>query len=92
MNAPTDTLAREFSAALKTELSVDEMVEVVRLNRVESNPHICHSADFCDTNMVLHEVFMKYGMDVADEGGVEKWGALWNETWDKAKAAEFWMN
>lgn len=92
MNPTTDILAQEFSVALKTELPVGEMQEIVRRNREESDPRICHSHDFCDANVVLHEVFMKYGMDVADEGGVEKWGALWNETWSKAKAAEFWID
>ena len=41
--------------------------------------------------MVLHEVFMRYGMDVADEGGVDRWADLWNEVWNLAKARDFLM-
>lgn len=64
---------------------------MVAENRTESNPNVCHSGDFCDSNMILHEVFMRYGMDVADEGGVDRWGDLWNEIWTRAKARDFLM-
>ncbi len=39
--------------------------------------------------MVLHEVFIKYGMDVADEGGMDHWGELWDRAWNLVKAHEF---
>ena len=50
------------------------MSEIVERNKNETDPNICHSHDFCDANMFLHEVFMAYGMDVADESGMERYG------------------
>ena len=91
MNTSVEQLAREFSDALKSQLSEDEMREIVRRNRTETAPRICHTHDFCDTNAVLLEVFNRHGMDVADEGGLDRWGRLWDEAWDKAKAEEFWI-
>lgn len=67
------------------------MDQVVEGNRTETNKNVCHSGDFCDSNMVLHEVFMRYGMDVADEGGAEKWGHLWDAAWTLAKTRDFAM-
>ncbi len=62
---------------------------MVLRNRRQRKAHICHSHDFCDANMVLHEVFMRYAMDITVEGGTERWGQLWDETWNVAKANEF---
>ncbi len=83
-------LAQEFSRALKGQLSVEELRLIVSRNRAEANSKICHSHDFCDANVVLHEVFLNHGMDIADEGGRDKWGALWDEAWNIAKTSEFW--
>lgn len=68
MDVSAEQLAREFSNSLKKILSKAEIVELVRRNREEISPNICHSHDFCDANMALHEVFMGHGMDIADEG------------------------
>lgn len=76
---------------MRENLSAEQMDLVVEGNRTESNPNVCHSGDFCDSNMVLHEVFMRYGMDVADEGGADKWGYLWDAAWNLAKKREFAM-
>ncbi len=62
---------------LKTWLSPEEMQEVVCRNEGEHDPTICHSHDFCDANMAMHEVFMSHGMDVTDEGGVDRFGQKW---------------
>ncbi len=88
-NVTVKLLAHEFSQALRSSLSPEEMTEVVLRNRAQASPNICHSHDFCDANMVLHEVFMKHGMDVADEGGMDRWGELWDRAWNLAKANEF---
>jgi hypothetical protein len=39
---------------------------------------------------VLFDVFMKYGMDIAAEGGRARWGPIWDESWTIAKASDFW--
>lgn len=86
-----DSLANQFSQLMRSTLTAEQMDQVVAENRAETNPNVCHSGDFCDSNMVLHEVFMRYGMDVADEGGVDRWADLWNEVWNLAKARDFLM-
>lgn len=91
-NAPPtpESLAREFSDALKGLLSPEEIRELVERNREETNSRICHTHDFCDANVVLFDVFMNHGMDIADEGGRDRWGKLWDESWQIAKASDFW--
>lgn len=89
MSKDTQVLAREFSAALRALLSADQMQMVIERNAEETNPRICHSHDFCDANVVLLEVFLSHGMDPADEGGMERWGGLWDATWNLAKAQKF---
>lgn len=91
-NVEVEMLAKEFGEALKSHLSSDEMREVLSRNRAEADLRICHSHDFCDTNMVLHNVFVKHGIDIADEGGRDRWGILWHDVWNKAKSAEFWSS
>ena len=76
---------------MRSTLTAEQMEQVVVRNRTESNPNICHSHDFCDSNMILHEVFMRYSMNVADEGGAEKWGHLWDAAWSLAKIRDFAM-
>ena len=89
MTPTVETLALEFSQGLHSYLSDEQMAEVVRRNRAELSPGICHSHDFCDANMFLYDVFMKYGMNPVEEGGMDRWGELWDRAWNMAKAAEF---
>ena len=85
-----ESLAREFSDAINALLLPEEVLEIVQRNREETDPRICHTHDFCDANQVLLDVFMKHGMDIADEGGLDRWGRLWDESWKIAKASDFW--
>ena len=89
MSPNAQVLAHQFGVALRTFLSKKEIRAVILRNRRQKNANICHSHDFCDTNIVMHDVFMRYGMDVTDEGGLDRWGRLWDETWNLAKANEF---
>ena len=89
MQITVQSLALEFSHALRSELSAEEMRVVIQRNRAQLSPNICHSHDFCDANMVLHAVFLQHGMDAADEGGMDRWGELWDHAWNMAKAEEF---
>ncbi len=89
MTPTAETLAFEFSQGLHSCLTEEQIAEVVRRNLAETSPGICHSHDFCDANMVLHEVFMKYGMNPVEEGGMDRWGDLWNRTWNMAKGSGF---
>lgn len=89
MTSTVETLALEFSQGLRSYLTDEQMAEVLRLNLAEISLGICHSHDFCDANMFLHEVFMKYGMNPVEEGGMDRWGDLWDRAWNMAKASEF---
>lgn len=89
MTPTAETLALEFSQGLRSCLTAEQMAEVVRLNLAEDSPGICHSHDFCDANMVLYEVFMQYGMNPVEEDGLDRWGDLWDRSWNLAKAAGF---
>lgn len=84
-----ETLAREFSEALKAYLTEAQMQAVVERNRAETAPGACHSHDFCDANMFLYDVFLRHGMDPAAEGGMDLYGSLWDQTWNLAKGQDF---
>ena len=71
MTPTIETLALEFSQRLRNYLTEEQMVDVVRRNLAETSPGICHSHDFCDANMFLYDVFMKYGMNPVEEGGMD---------------------
>ena len=92
MTPAAETLAFEFSENLRSYLTEEQMAEVVRLNHSETATGICHSHDFCDSNMFLYDVFIKYGIDPVEEGGVYRWSNLWNRVWNMAKASEFRIN
>ena len=89
MTPTIETLTLEFSQRLRNYLIEEQMVDVVRRNLAETSPGICHSHDFCDANMFLYDVFMKYGMNPVEEGGMDRWGDLWDRAWNTAKGAGF---
>lgn len=89
MTTTIGTLPREFGKALRSLLPAEEMQEVVLRNQNESRPGICHSHDFCDANVVLHEVFLAHGMDIAVEGGRDRWGEIWDSVWNVARSRDF---
>lgn len=89
MTPSVESLASEFSQSLHALLTSEQMALVIARNLAQTRPGICHTHDFCDANVVLHDVFLAHGMDPADEGGMEKWGALWDAVWNLAKTREF---
>lgn len=89
MSPSVETLALEFSQGLRAYLTEDQMTEIIRRNLAETSPGICHSHDFCDANMFLYDVFMKYGMNPVEEGGMGRWGGLWDSAWNLAKGRGF---
>lgn len=86
-----DSLAMEFCHEMRATLTQEQMEQVLALNALEMNPNVCHSHDFCDANMVLNEVFVRHGMDATEDGGMGRWGDLWNQTWNLAKSRGFRM-
>jgi len=89
MTPSIEKLAHEFGAALRSFLTRKEIQAVITRNRRQKKTNICHSHDFCDANMFLYDVFIRYGMDITEEGGLDRWCGLWNATWNLAKSREF---
>lgn len=86
-----EQLADKFAAVLREWLEPHEFERMKRLNRAEPRtPHkVCHSHDFCDANMAMHEAFTSFGIDPlssdeAGEGMSEQVNDLWNDSWDHA--------
>lgn len=50
---------------------------------------MCHLHDFCNANVVIYEVFLRYGMDPAAKGGMDYYGVLWDQAWNLAKSRDF---
>ena len=66
-----DSLAMEFCDELRATLTPEQMEQAAALNAAETHPNVCHSHDFCDANMVMHEVLVRYGMDATEEDGMD---------------------
>lgn len=87
-----ERIAREFSRVLREWITDEQMQEVIRRNKAETDTRICHSHDFCDANMAMDAAFRDLGMDPF-EGGEhisEATCELWGAAWDVAKSAEFY--
>ena len=94
MTTPTaQEVAREYSKVLRDWLSEEEMAEVIRLNKAQANPSVCHSHDFCDANMAMQEAFRNLKtttpFDASGDDEEAQVTELWNEAWDIAKKSEF---
>lgn len=89
MMPTAEILALEFCQELRASMTAEQLVLAAIRNSEEPDPRICHSHDFCDANMALYAAFMRHGMDPADEGGMERWGQLWDRSWNLAKAGGF---
>ena len=82
-------VAKLFCARVKEEIGAENLSKAVALNRTEKDANVCHTHDFCDTNMVMEAA--------CDEAGIPGWAdgedgvrtAIWNEAWTLAKSAEF---
>lgn len=93
LNFTTEQIAKEFSKVLKTWLSEDEMNEIVALTICEIDPSICHTGDYCDSNMAMHGAMINLGMLSEDDEDYlnEAFTDLFNNSWDEAKKNLFYM-
>jgi hypothetical protein len=82
----TQELADRFVTLLRRDLTPKQWQAMVRDNRTETNPHICHSHDHCDANMVMAEAFEALA-GVAPDIDNDDHTALWNAAWDAAMPA-----
>lgn len=80
-----DSMARAFVLGLQQAIGLDDMAQVIQLNKMETDPNICHSHDLCDANMVMAEAQIQvlgFAPDVQSESQTQ----LWNAAWSSAKA------
>lgn len=86
-------LAQAFSKRLRHELGAD-LAEVIRRNRDEISPNVCHSHDFVDANMTMLEAVR----DVAQEEPrtpeeevalVHRYSQICDAAWTLARAHHF---
>lgn len=87
LNFSTEQVAKEFSKVLKNWLSVEEMAEIVELTKKETDPMICHTGDYCDSNMAMHAAMVNLGVLAEDDESDfdEPFMKLFNDSWDLAK-------
>lgn len=93
LNFTNEQVAKEFSRVLKTWLSVDEMAQIVELTKKETDPMICHTGDYCDSNMAMHAAMVNLGVLAADDESDfdEPFMKLFNDSWDLAKKNLFYV-
>ena len=79
-------LAVRFGKLLRQNMSAKEYRLVVHRNRKETQPSVCHSHDFCDSNMVMRDALLSLGF--SRRGLTERMcnpGAtadLWMDAWN----------
>jgi len=75
----TLVLAARFIIGLTQELRPDQF-ETACVRNVNAKPGICHSHDFCDANMTMHDAWcatFNAEPDVANEKDAAIWSAAW---------------
>jgi hypothetical protein len=89
------TIGDTFAALLREWLEPHEWDAMRRENAECTDPRICASGDYCDSNMAMADAFeihnvplWKHGgdWDNEDEGMREDAFPLWNAAWNYAKA------
>jgi len=83
-------VARAFAKAIGRDWGAATLAKIDELNAAEANPGICHSGDFCDSNVYMEEAIGEVTKlevnPLAEDGKAFK---LWNTAWDYAKAVGF---
>lgn len=85
-----EKLAKEFSDLLAREIGIMAIREVQRKNAEWPDSDVCHSHDFCDANMVMHEAGKNLKL-WDDDSDMEVIMALWNPAWDLAVEQKFYI-
>lgn len=92
--ATTKDIARRFIQEVRSELTVEQLQEVVEKNSTEAYEGCCATHDFCDANLLMEAAWISLGLKTPIEHDAEdietsKVYDKWNEAWDLAKAAHF---
>ncbi|WP_431798061.1 hypothetical protein SGO26_30200 (plasmid) [Cupriavidus metallidurans] len=92
LSAAVELLAEKFASNLRAWLSPEEMAAVNERNRLDNDPMICHSHDFCDANMAMHNAVVELRINSED---VPSWSdemvALLNAAWEVARRNNFYV-
>ncbi|MBP0639946.1 hypothetical protein [Cupriavidus sp. AcVe19-6a] len=83
-------IAKAFCKELALDLTPEQLELARERNRTETATGVCHTHDFCDSNMTMLAAFVACGL-VKDLDSVieESMHPLWNSAWDLALKAEF---
>lgn len=76
-------LAHDFASFVHEALTKEQMVDLVKLNKVETDWKICHSHDFCDANQLMLDALAEqdesYSFDSSDTGIMQAIDDAWNQ-------------
>lgn len=101
MKLPTaQQLADEFCRQLQGTLDSADFATLQARNRNEDNANLCHSHDFCDSNVVMWNAIKSLTGFEPDEsnpqmngkympGMTDELGRLWSTAWNKAREQDF---
>lgn len=80
-----EQLADRFAAVLREWLTPGEWEAMRAANGAETDPGICHSHDYCDANMAMHQAFSDHAPELMSDGVVgEDAVPVWNTAWEIA--------
>lgn len=84
-------IADGFRSVLRSWLSESDLLEVDRRNKAEKSDSVCHTHDFCDSNMAMLEAFEKVtGRPLFVDGVIpDENSDLFNDAWEVAKVDGF---
>lgn len=86
-------VAREFSRELRATLTAEQIAQAVALNAAEpADSPVCHSADFCDSNMCMAAAIQRVCHVSEDDilnDPTDYLSNLWNAAWAVAEAGGF---
>src|SRR4051812_32418451 len=68
-----EDLASSFAYAVRRRLGYIRFQQMVLANDRESNPAVCHSHDFIDSNVTMANVLKRYGLSPSTEDGHTLW-------------------
>jgi hypothetical protein len=89
----TKLLAAKFSTIIRDWLTAEELAQCNADNKSETIKGICHTGDYCDSNMAMLEAYESLGL--SPEAATQEFFdddaaiSLWNNAWDIAKKAGF---
>lgn len=82
-------IGAEFRSLLKKHLTDDQWRKMIILNQTRTNPHVCHSHDFCDANQVMIDAVElatgePFKIQMLGDNSIP-----WDMAWGKASLSNF---